>query len=71
MHHVSPMPRELLDAEWPSVHRRPFFAPGPDEVRCECQVCRAHTFANPNFEGSGRCGNCGSLDLRPLTATAA
>ena len=41
---------------------------GAGAVRCECQVCRSHAFAQPGVKGSGRCGNCGSDDLRPLSA---
>jgi hypothetical protein len=65
VHHVSVVPEELIDPETP---RRRRFAPENGAVRCECQVCRAHAFAVPGVEGSGRCGNCGSEDLRPLSA---
>ena len=71
MHHVSAMPQELMDAEFTQEPRRRRFAPETGEVRCECLVCSAHAFAQPDVEGSGRCGNCGSHDLRPLAALAA
>ena len=65
MHHVSDVPEELID---PEIPRRRRFAPEPGAVRCECQVCRAHAFARPDVEALSRCGNCGSEDLRPLSA---
>ena len=71
MHHVSAMPHSLMEAELTPRLRRRRFGPEPGEVRCECQVCSAHAFALPDVEGSGRCGNCGSHDLRPLVPTPA
>jgi hypothetical protein len=69
MHHeVSPMPDDWIDSEILPGHRRRRFGPEPGEVRCECQACSAHAFARPGVEGSGRCGNCGSEDLQPLSA---
>ena len=37
-----------------------------DRVRCECRVCGAHAYALSGLKASGRCGNCGSIDLIPL-----
>ncbi len=71
MHHVSAMPRDLLEAEYTPAPRWRRFGPEPGEVRCECLVCSAHAFALPEVEGSGRCGNCGSHELKPLGSLAA
>jgi hypothetical protein len=71
MHHVSAMPNDLMEAELTPALRRRRFGPEPGEVRCECLVCSAHAFALPDVTGSGRCGNCGSHDLRPLAPLAA
>ena len=55
----------------------PASAPGPDfariqrtadQVRAECAVCGAHAFMTPGVPRSGRCGTCGSVDLRRLAA---
>lgn len=43
----------------------------PDEVRCECQACGAHTYAPPSTHHINRCGNCQSLSLVPLDNLAA
>ena len=64
------MPHDLLDAEFTPQLRRRRFGPEPGEVRCECLVCSAHAFALPEVEGSGRCGNCGSHELKPLASLA-
>ena len=71
MHYVSAMSPESMDAEFAPPPRRRRFGPEPGEVRCECLVCRAHAFALPEVEGSGRCGNCGSHQLKPLASFAA
>ena len=68
MHHVSAMPQDLMEAEFIPTSRWHRFAPEPGEVRCECLVCSAHAFAFPDVEGSRRCGNCGSHELKPLGA---
>lgn len=70
MRDVSARPDERMDAELAPPPSRRRFAPQPGEVRCECTVCSAHAFAQAGVEGSGRCGNCGSHDLRPLTKVA-
>ena len=70
MHHVSTMPPDLMDAELSPQPGKRRFAPEPGEVRCEFMVCHAHAFAQPGVEDSGRCGNCGSQDLRPLASAA-
>jgi hypothetical protein len=67
MHHVSAMSPELMAAEFQEFRVRSF-APQPGEVRCECLVCHAHAFAQPDVKGSGWCGNCGSHELKPLAA---
>jgi hypothetical protein len=38
------------------------------QVRAECGVCGAHAYVTPGVPRSGRCGNCGSFDLRRLSA---
>ena len=68
MHHVSAIPQDLMEVEYPQVSGRRRFAPEPGEVRCECLVCSAHAFGQPDVDPRGRCGNCGSPDLRPLAA---
>jgi hypothetical protein len=68
MHHVSAMSPGPLDDELTMSPRRRRFGPEPGEVRCECLVCNAHAFALPGVEGSGRCGNCGSPELKPIAA---
>jgi hypothetical protein len=35
-------------------------------VRCECQVCGAHSYAVAGLRLYGSCGNCGSIELVPL-----
>ena len=38
------------------------------QVRAECSVCGAHAYVTPGVPRSGRCGNCGSFELRRLSA---
>ena len=38
------------------------------QERAECTVCGAHAYVTPGVPRSGRCGNCGSFDLRRLSA---
>ena len=37
-------------------------------VRCECQVCGAHTYAVAGLRIYGSCGNCRGVELVPLNA---
>jgi Zn finger protein HypA/HybF involved in hydrogenase expression len=48
---------------------RPFIARlqhSPEDVRCECKTCGAHTYSPPNSIHIHRCGNCQSLSLAPV-----
>ena len=36
------------------------------QVRAECTDCGAHAYITPGVPRSGRCGNCGSFELRRL-----
>ena len=38
-----------------------------EEVRCQCVVCGSHVYAVPGVKRGGKCGNCGSFELEPLS----
>ena len=71
MHHVSTIPQDLMEVEYSQGPRLRRFAPEPGEVRCECLVCSAHAFGHPDVEPRGRCGNCGSHELKLLAPLVA
>lgn len=42
----------------------------PLNVRCECGVCGAHSYARPDRLDEERCGNCLSTGLAPIQEVA-
>ena len=67
MHYVSAIPHKMTEPRCGSAPRGRRFIPKSDEIRCECLVCNSHAFAPRDRLSAGRCGNCGSQELQPLT----
>ena len=38
----------------------------PEDVRCECTTCGAHTYSPPQSIHIRPCGNCQSIALAPI-----
>ena len=68
MNHQASFAQTGLSSSWmlpsPSLAR---IQRAVEEVRCQCVVCGSHVFATPGVRRGGKCGNCGSLELKSLS----
>lgn len=65
---IQPAPNTPFDPNRPAGAMLARIQRSSSQVRAECAVCGAHAFRIPDLPRSGRCGNCGSYDLRRLAS---